>query len=82
MQALFDSVPAKDYFQFFSHGEPNGKKIVDALRYRKEDVSTAANVPFPSVRYDQKMPADLRDRLIEWATAINLVANLDRKSVV
>ena len=29
----------------------------------------------PSVRYDQKMPEELRERLIEWATAINLVAN-------
>lgn len=73
--ALFRSVPEKDYFQLLPHGEPNGKKIVDLLRYRKEDVSTAANVPMPSVRYDQKMPADLRERLIEWATAINLVAN-------
>jgi uncharacterized protein (DUF2384 family) len=73
--ALFRSVPEKDFFQLLPKGEPNGKKIVDLLRYKKEDVSTAANVPMPSVRYDQKMPEDLRERLIEWATAINLVAN-------
>jgi uncharacterized protein (DUF2384 family) len=73
--ALFNSIPEKDYFQLLPQGEPDGKKIVDLLRYRKEDVSTAANVPMPSVRYDQKMPEELRERLIEWATAINLVAN-------
>ena len=70
---LFRSVPEKDYFHFFDKGEPNGKKVMDFLKFKKEDVSVAANVPMTSVRYDQKMPSDLRARLVEWATAINLV---------
>lgn len=73
--ALFRSVPQKDFFHLLPHGQPDGKKIVDLLRYKKEDVSTAANIPLPSVRYDQKMSEELRERLIEWAMAINLVAD-------
>jgi hypothetical protein len=73
--ALFRNVPDKDYFHFLPKGRPDGKKIVDFLKYKKEDVSTAANISVASVRYDQKIPEELETRLIEWATAINLVAN-------
>ena len=73
--SLFRSVPEKDYFNFFEEGEPDGKKVVDFLNYKKEDVSVAANIPLASVRYDNKIPADLRERLMNWATAINLVGN-------
>lgn len=35
----------------------------------------AANVPVYSVRYEpQKMPIELKERLTEWAVALNLVA--------
>lgn len=71
--SLFQSVPEKDYFRFFNNGEPDGKKVVDFLKYKKEDVSVAANVPVTSVRYDEKMSEDLKERLVEWAIAINLV---------
>ncbi len=70
--ALFNSVP-EDRFHFFNRGEPDGKKVVSFFNFKKEDVSVAANVPMTSVRYDNKMPDELRERLIEWATAINLV---------
>lgn len=73
--SLFESVPNKDYFHFFQKGEPDGSRIVDFLKYKKADVSVAANVPMTSVRYDEKMPAELKERLIEWATAINLVGS-------
>ena len=73
--SLFRSVPEKDHFHFFKKGEPDGKKVAEFLKYKKEDVSVAANVPVSSVRYDEKMPSDLRERLVEWATAINLVGS-------
>ena len=71
--SLFRSVPQEDYFHFFDKGEPDAKKVIDVLKYKKEDVSRAANVPVSSVRYDEKMPSELRERVVEWATAINLV---------
>ena len=80
LNSLFTSVPEKDYFHFFDKGEPNGKKIVDFLQYKKEDVSVAANVPIQSVRYDEKMSSELRERLVEWATAINLVEGYFNKT--
>lgn len=71
--SLFRSVPEKDYFNFFEEGEPDGKKVVSFLNYKKEDVSVAANIPLASVRYDNKIPSELKERLVAWAVAINLV---------
>lgn len=72
-RSLFRSVP-EDCFHFFDkRGGPQGKNIVDFLEYSKKDVSTATGVSLESVRYDDKMPAILKKRLSEWATAINLV---------
>lgn len=74
--ALFNSVPDKDMGKFFlAGGEVNGEKVVKFLKYKKEDVSVASGVPMTSVRYDAKMPSELKERMVEWATAINLVAN-------
>ena len=69
--ALFRSVPKKDYFHLFENGEPQGEKIVDILNYSKKEVAAASDVKLSSVRYDNKMPVDLRQRLIEWATALD-----------
>ncbi len=71
---IFNSIPKNDYMHFFVGNKLNAKKIVEALHYKKEDIAVAANVPVNSVRYDNKMPEDLKIRLTEWATALNLVA--------
>lgn len=74
--ALFESIPQEDYFNLFTgSGEPDGKKVADFLKYKKEDVSIATGVQLKSIRYDVRMSAELRERLTEWATAINLVGN-------
>lgn len=72
-QALFSTVPAKDIANVFKNGEVDAERIVKLLKYKKEDVSVASGVPMTSVRYDSKMPVDLRERMVEWGTAINLV---------
>lgn len=74
--SLFRTVPEKDYLHLFnSEGDPNAEKVMKLLKYKKADVSVAANVPVASVRYEtNKMPAELKERLTEWATALNLVA--------
>lgn len=43
--SLFRTVHEKDYFDFFRHGEPDAKKVVDLLKYKKEDISIATNTP-------------------------------------
>jgi hypothetical protein len=73
---LFNTVPPKDIGQFFNKGgEVEAEKVVKFLKYKKEDVAVASEIPVASVRYDERMPVDLRQRMVEWATAINLVAS-------
>ena len=83
--ALFNTVPDKDYFHFFDKDAVDGQKVVDILKYKKADVASAANVPLASVRYEpQKMPTELRERLTEWAIALNLVEGFfqDQKKTI
>jgi hypothetical protein len=72
---LFDTVP-KDLMNF-GHGtsfEP--RKIPDLLGFKNEDVSHLAGVSIRSVRYDQNMPQQMRDRLEEIGATINMVAGM------
>jgi len=70
---LFDSVP-KDCMHFYHDGHLDYEKVVRTLNLKKTDISAATNIKVPSIRYDSKMPKELELRLLEWATAINLVA--------
>ena len=72
--ALFRTVPDEDYFHLFKNDVVDGQKVVDLLKYKKADVSVATNIPVKTIRYEpQKMPVELKERLTEWATALNLV---------
>lgn len=84
--SLFRTSP-QDYFHFFDESAfVDGEKVVKLLKYKKEDVSVATNVPLSSIRYDEKkMPAELRERLTQWATALNLVAGFfhdEKKTII
>jgi hypothetical protein len=72
--ALFDTVPREDYLALFPSGETDYEKAVGLLGFKKKDVARASNIPLQSVRYDQKMPKELEDRVREWAVALALVA--------
>ena len=74
-QAFFGNVPSTDLMGLFKNGRANYKKAVEVLDFRKEDVSVAANIPKASVRYDNRIPKELQERIQEWAIAINLVAS-------
>lgn len=71
---IFATVPKKDYLSFFEDDKPNYKKIVNFLDFKQEDISKAADVPLSSVRYDDKIPRELHERIREWAILLNLVA--------
>ena len=71
---IFSNIPKKDYLSFFEDNETKYQSVTHFLDFKNEDVSKAAGVPLSSVRYDNKMPAELRDRIKEWATLLNLVA--------
>ncbi len=72
---LFDSVPSEDIFNLYSDGQVDGKRVVELLKCRKKDVARATGISAKSIRYDNKMPATLKDRLTEWAVTINLVGS-------
>lgn len=71
---IFSTVPGEDYLSFFENQKPQYNRIVKFLEFKKEDISKAAGVPLSSVRYDEKMPFELQERIREWATLLNLVA--------
>src|SRR5258708_2060936 len=72
---LFSNIPSDEFHLFNNGGAPKAERIVGLLKYRKQDVAKATNVPLGSVRYDNKMPEELRQRVTEWAIALNLVAS-------
>ena len=74
-RALFDSIPESDICGLYEKGGGiNYKKVIDTINFKNDDVATATNLPRTSVRYDAKMPSELKERLMEWAIAISLVA--------
>lgn len=71
---VFSTVPREDYLSLFQGNQPKYADVVNTLKFKKVDVSKATGVPQSSVRYDAKMPIVLQDRIREWATLLNLVA--------
>jgi hypothetical protein len=71
---IFATVPKKDYLEFFDNDKPKYQKVTEFLEFKKEDIAKATGVALNSIRYDEKMPSDLRQRFKEWAILFNLVA--------
>ena len=68
-QDIFSTVSRKDYI-----GSADPKSIVDFLEFQKSDVSKATGQPKASIRYDERIPAEVRKRIQEIGNIINLVA--------
>ena len=72
---LFDTVTSDPLrFGIGSSFEP--KRVTEALGLKKQDVSRLASVSVKSVRYDDAMPEQMRERLEEIAQTVNLVAQM------
>ena len=74
VESVFDTIPRKDPFRIFKGSQPDYHKVLDVLKFNKADVAKASSVPLSSVRWDNKMPAELEERVREWAVAIALVS--------
>lgn len=70
---LFETVP-NDYLHFGVGKAFDPKRVPSALGLNKEDVSRLASVSVKSVRYDDAIPEQVRERLEEIASTINMVA--------
>jgi len=71
---LFSTVPKEDRLSLFVGGHPDYKRVVRLLDFSKSDVARASSIPSISIRYDQRIPKELAERLQEWAIALNMVA--------
>jgi predicted nucleotidyltransferase len=72
--ALFANVAALNCLGFRAGRTLRVDRVVDFLEFRKADVAKLSGVALASVRYDQKMPKELRDRLLQIANICELVA--------
>jgi uncharacterized protein (DUF2384 family) len=71
---IFKVILQTDELRLFKNsGKPNYDRVKDILGFTKQDISKASGVPFGSIRFNGKVPAELTERVIEWATAIALV---------
>jgi hypothetical protein len=71
---LFSTVPEKDYLGFWANQTLNAREVVQFLDLDKRDVAKLAGVAPASVRFDQKIPKEVLDRLQEIANICGLVA--------
>ena len=72
--ALLRNVVPPDRLKLLKpNNEPDGERIKSLLSLRNEDVAAATGIN--TIRFDERMPTALKERLIEWAVAINLVAD-------
>lgn len=71
---LFSTVPREDRLSLFPSGHTDYQRVVKLLDFSKREVAKASSIPSMSVRYDQRIPRELAERLQEWAIALNIVA--------
>lgn len=72
--SLFDTVASKDHLGFWANETLNAREVVDFLGLDKRDVAKLADVAPASVRFDQKIPKEVFERLLEIANICGLVA--------
>lgn len=70
---IFDTIP-EDHLSFFENKKPQFNRIAHFLKFDNEDISKATGFSINSVRWDNKMPPELKERIQEWAILFNLVA--------
>jgi predicted nucleotidyltransferase len=80
--ALFRTVPERDYLRFWTGQALKAEAVVEFLDFKKTDVAKISGVSLASVRFDQKIPKQVRDRLMEIATLCELVAEHFRGDVM
>ena len=73
-QQLFDNVPVDDPLGFWANHGLDYSRLSEFLDLDKGDLSKLAGVSKSSVRFDNKIPRDLKDHLEQIAVICTLVA--------
>jgi uncharacterized protein len=71
---LFNTVPARDYLQFWQSGLFQPQRVARFLRLSKAELAQLVGVAPASVRFDDKAPRLLREHLMDLAATCELVA--------
>jgi hypothetical protein len=73
--SLFKTVPKKNLIGLLqAEGGVDVQRTKDFLEFTKDDIASATNVPGSSVRFDGRMPSEVRARMVEIAAICELVA--------
>lgn len=72
--ALFRNVRDRDYLGFWADRTLKAREVADFLGLKKPDVAKVAGVAPSSVRFDEKIPREVFERLEEIANICALVA--------
>lgn len=72
--SLFNTVAKQDHLGFWANETLNARQVVDFLGLDKRDIAKLAEVAPASVRFDQKIPREVLERLLEIANICGLVA--------
>src|SRR5258708_20398412 len=71
---IFDNVPKTNLLELYHGNQLEYEKVIGLLEFSKSEISKISGIPVGSVRYDQRIPKEIEDRLNEWAVALELVA--------
>jgi hypothetical protein len=73
---LFSNMPESiDYLGFRKGGKIDPQRVKDFLNFSKKDLASATALKVSSIRFDEKMPRELLDRVKEIAHVCLLVAD-------
>jgi hypothetical protein len=72
--ALFDTVAERDHLQFWQSGLFQPQRVAKFLGLSKSELAVLAGVAPASVRFDDKAPRVLRERMMDLAATCALVA--------
>jgi hypothetical protein len=70
----FANIPSRDYLGFWAEQTLQTKSVADFMDLDRLEVARVAGVSSASVRWDQKIPREVLDRLTEIAVVCSLVA--------
>jgi predicted nucleotidyltransferase len=74
--AFFNTVPDRDYLQFWQSGRFQPQRVVRFLSLSKAELAQLAGIALASVRFDDKAPRVLRECLMDIAATCELVAQV------
>lgn len=71
---IFSNMPDTDRLGFFANGKTDYQKVIETMGFKREDISRATGHSLASIRFDDRIPQELQDRIAEWANLYSLVA--------